>query len=147
MEVSFAPYTAIDVVRFIDIVRVLLETGNFVLRSSASKHIPHQVFCWGEWLDTEQCLQKDQSKRVNKVVPEHWRGPIGKQIRVPLSELFLVAFSFTDFSALNEELEKDLTWDLKYLHAIYKAVITGAVDDACQGWILYAVESSGWNKS
>ena len=64
--------------------------------------------------------------------PEHWRGPIGKQITEPLAELPVVAFqaiNFTDFPVLNEEVEKDLSWDQKYLYRICNGVIAGAVDD------------------
>ena len=64
--------------------------------------------------------------------PEHWRGPIGKQIKESLSELPVVAFqpvSFPDFPVFNDEVEKDLSWDQKYLYRICKGVITGVVED------------------
>lgn len=64
--------------------------------------------------------------------PEHWRGPTGKQIKETLSELPVVAFqpvSLTDSPVQNEEMEKGLSWDQKYLYRICRGVITGGVDD------------------
>ena len=57
-------------------------------------------------------------------VPEHWCCPIKKQIKKPLAELPVIAFhAINDFPVLNEDVEKDLSWDQKYLYRILGAAV------------------------
>jgi hypothetical protein len=64
--------------------------------------------------------------------PEHWRGPIGKQIKESVSNLPVVQFqpiSYPDHLVLTEEEVAEFSWDQKYMARMWLAVISGMVDD------------------